>query len=161
MGFSRQFRFLATILGVSLALGIYESQREDLPKDITRVDPSWLLNERVNLAQTLTDLYPNRSHGYFLRGYQAHMCWSMTPKYSLPVCWGFPNQDLRDTQQALEKAIELKGDINEEELYRFYANVLLESNAPPDVIQEAIAQWRRNYPSSIKPDPRTLYVNGP
>jgi hypothetical protein len=150
----RQFRFLAVVLGIAIALGFYEYQREDLSKDISRVDPNWLLNERVNLANTLVELYPSRSHGHFLKGYQAHMCWSTEPKFSLPVCWSFPYQDLRDVKDAFEKAIQLKGNHNEEELYRFYAGVLSDLHESPEKIDEAIRNWRKHYPHSLKPDPR-------
>lgn len=150
----KEFRFLAVILGASLALAFYESSHENLPKTIAEVSPDWLMDERVNMARTLTELYPERSYGHFLRGYQAAMCWDQ--RFAPPVCDSFPYKDLRDVRGALEEAIAHKGLADQEELYHFYAFILARTNESPEAVDQAIRQWRRHYPHSKKPDPRQM-----
>lgn len=146
-----EFRFLAVVLGASAALALYESSQDGLPRTIAEVPPTWLMDERRNMAQTLTELYPDRSYGYFLRSYQAAMCWDQ--QFTPPVCSAFAYKDLRDVRLALEEAIARGGSAEQEELFHFYAHILARSNEPPEVVNEAIGQWRRHYPRSKKPDP--------
>jgi hypothetical protein len=150
----REFRFLAVILGAGVLLAFYESSRDDLPKTIAQVPAEWLMNDRVNMARTLTELYPERSYGHFLRSYQAAMCWDQG--FAPPVCDAFPYKDLRDVRRALDDAIARGGAAEQEELFHFYAFMLARSNEPPEVIDEAVRQWRRHYPHSKKPDPRQV-----
>lgn len=155
----KEFRFLACILGAGLALALYESSRKDLPKTIAAVPADWLMDERVNMARTLTELYPERSYGYFLRGYQAAMCWDQG--FAPPVCEAFPYKDLRDVRSALDNAIARGGAAEQEELFHFYAFMLARSHERPEVVDEAVRQWRRHYPHSKKPDPRQLAASSP
>lgn len=148
----RDFRLLAIILGASCALGAYEALREDLPPTAAEVDPNWLLGEQHNLVKTLLELYPERSHGHFLQSYQAAMCWEN--QFQPTVCRAFPHQDLRDVQAALEAALQRAGDFDQEKLFHFYAFILDRLNEPPEVVDEAVRNWRRHYPYSTLPDPR-------
>lgn len=153
LGRFRDFRFLVVILGAWAALGLYEMKRTDLPKSSADVPPEWLLDDQVNLSKTLLELYPQRSLGHFLRGYQAGMCFDTG--YRLPVCNSFKNKDPRDAQEAVEKAIELGGLRNQEELFHFYSVILVRNGEDPEKVNEAIEQWRRHHPYSNKrADPR-------
>ena len=150
----RQFRLLAIILGASILLGSYEANRSDLPQSSAEVNPDWLLDERINMAKTILELYPNRSHGYLLKAYQAGMCWER--EFRPAVCWSFAYRDLRDVRAALEEALERGGDYDQEGLFHFYAFILTQLQESPESIDQAVAAWRKHYPYSKKSDPRAV-----
>lgn len=148
----RDFRLLAIILGGSCLLAAYEKSRDNLPKNVSDVDPTWLMEERYNLVTTLLDLYPERSHGYFVQSYQAAMCWEN--HFQPAICSQFQYRDLRDVRVALESALERGGAFDEEKLFHFYAFVLDRLGEPPEVVDKAVRNWRKHYPYSTLPDPR-------
>jgi hypothetical protein len=150
----REYRFLAVILALALPLGIYEAFSADLPQSNSDVPAEWLLDSRRNLAQTLVELYPDRSQGYLLRAYQAGMCWDRG--FQPEVCAAFSYHDLRDVRTALQEAIEHGGAADQEQLFHFYAFTLAQFDEPPEVLDEAVRLWRKHYPYSTKPDPRDL-----
>ncbi len=150
----KEFRLLGIIVGCGALLGFYEVQRSDLPSVPTDVPPQMMLDSQFNLAKTMLELYPDRSYGYFLKSYQAGMCWERG--YQPEVCEEFAFRDLRDVKSALLEAIERGGNYDQEGLFHFYALILVRLNEPPEVVDEAVRTWRRHYPYSNKPDPRTL-----
>ncbi len=152
--FLREIRFLAIILGLSGVLGLIEVTHPQLPRSAADVQYEWLMDSQRNLAQTLIDVYPNRSQGYLLRAFQAGMCWE--DAFEPEVCEIFENRDLRDVRAALEMAISKGGAVDQEPLYHFYALVLKQLNEPPEVVDAAVARWRSDFPHSRKPDPRDL-----
>ncbi len=134
-------------------MGLYEMSRNDLPKSSADVPPEWLMDDQVNLSKTLLELYPRRSLGYFLRGYQAGMCFDMG--YQPLVCDSFKHKNPRDAQEAVEAAIALGGLRNQEELFHFYSVILVRNGEDREKVEEAIHQWRRHHPYSNKrADPR-------
>ena len=148
----RDFRFLIVIVIGWGIIGLYEVSRSDLPERGGSVQQEWLLNDEVNLAKTLLEVYPNRSLGHFMRSYQAGMCWEAG--YRLPVCDSFEHKGLEDVRDALEAAIERGGAGDQEELYHFYAFILVKLNESPEKIEAAVERWRRHFPYSQRPDPR-------
>jgi len=150
----KDFWLLAVIMVSSVGLGIYETWRSDLPAAPTDFPPQTMLDQRLNLAKTMLELYPERSYGHFLKSYQAGMCWERG--YQPEVCRDFAFRDLRDVKAALLDAIERGGNYDQEGLFHFYAFILVQLNEPQEVIDEAVRTWRRHYPYSNKPDPRTM-----
>ncbi|MEZ6137448.1 MAG: hypothetical protein R3C53_21380 [Pirellulaceae bacterium] len=150
----RDYKFLGVVLLLAIPLGIIEASRNDLPRSNGEVPPEWLLDANKNLPQTLVELYPQRSQGYLLRSFQAGMCWDNG--YQMEVCEQFPYKDLRDVRAALQVAIDLGGAKDQEELFHFYAFTLAKFGESPEVVDQAVALWRKHFPHSRKPDPRTL-----
>jgi hypothetical protein len=87
-----------------------------------------------------------------MRGYQAGMCWDAG--FRLPVCQSFEHKGLEDVRDALQAAIDRRGASDQEELFHFYAFILVKLNEDRDQVDAAVELWRKHFPHSNKPDPR-------
>ncbi len=105
------------------------------------IDP-YVINEAVKkkqIGETLAALYPNRPETLIQQGLLAER---------------MNSDDL--AREYFERAI-ATGDKSSEELYYEYVAVLIRLKAPKAEIDAAAEKWRRLFPLSKIPDPRSIH----
>lgn len=151
----REYRFLAVIYSLAAVAGFFEITGLDTKYEPGLAQPEWFLDPECNLSDVAAELYPDRVGTKYYRGYQAAMCYFEGP-YKSPVCNQFRRGDLTEVCALMEQAL-ATGDKSNEQLFYYYAGLLLRTDASPEKISEAIRAWRVNFPKSGLPDPRVLY----
>jgi len=123
----RKFRFLFSILGLTLLAAIWEVS-DPAPED----------NPQVKLfPSTWAELYPESADTYY----------AIARNYA-------QKGDLANARLNFERAL-AKGDKAKEDLYFDYAVLLVRMEAGPQSIDRAIDTWKRYFPLSTRPDPST------
>ena len=128
-----RYRFLIFIVLLSLVAGVWEYTDPDPDKNA----------EPPSYPYVMLELYPDSTRNLYTRGMQSYL-----------------NRDFPAARNWFEKALE-PGIKTDENLLYYYAVVLVHLNANGDEIDAAIAQWRRNFPHSSRPDPRTVVGGEP
>lgn len=124
----RRYRFLLIVYAPAIALGVCEAQRRFQPAS------------EVQLFDVLAELDPNSKQANFFKGYQA-----------------IERNEPEQARKYFEKALAASdNDEADEPLLRYYALVLIGLGEERELIDAAVERWRRRFPRSVYPDPRTI-----
>lgn len=130
MSLFRRYRFLLVIFVLAGMRAVWEA--EGLRDDQIAETTSSLVIE----------IYPDSAEAHYQRGMIAR----------------FVRRDDPEARRHFEQALATGIKTNEDLLYE-YAVVLAVINESPKTVDAAIANWRRNYPQSKRPDPRVVARN--
>ena len=134
MSLFRRYRFLIILYGLAAIRVAWE---------VTSPDPE---GDRMpaGFRDTVSELYPDRAESLYHWGRRAL----------------FVEGDLTKARRYFERAL-ATGYKTDESLLYDYAILLILIREQPAQIDAAAAAWRRNFPSSKRPDPRTLRLSAP
>lgn len=149
----REYRFLAYVVAVTMALAVYEVNSGRRIEPSSDIKPESILNYKRNMPDVLTELYPERNGTHYWVGYQAALC--MDRGFTRQVCRKFPHQNINDVREEFERAL-ATGEKSNEELLLNYADILVQLGESEDEINKAIRNWRINFPHSKNPTPRQV-----
>ena len=143
----RLYRNLALIYAVALIFFVAEYYRRMQEDDV-------FLNADSKYTEVISQVYPQRNEPQFYAGYRA-----MANSHGVspdkirqdPEAAALALKDWQDELAAAaehyQKSID-GGMISQEMLYYQYALTLMRLRADPSAIDQAITEWRRNYPFS-------------
>ncbi len=117
--------------------------------------PEALLKPETNIADVSSVLYPDRAYSFYFRALQAEMCAGPRRK-TPPECRKRAPVKPHEIRELIERSLATGNRSIEMAMYN-YAFVLLQENAASELVDEAIREWRFNYPQSPKTDPREMY----
>ena len=148
----REYRFLTVVVALTLVLAVIELNSSDsaVSKDV--IKPDWVLNHKHNLPDVFSDLYPERSGTHYWNGLQAAACFDRD--FTRKVCEKFDKQDDQAIRKQFEQSLASDSKSNED-LLRSYVQVLVQMEASQDDIDDAVRNWRKNFPHSKYPVPQS------
>ena len=162
----RRYRFLFFIYVAAGSIGVYEAWHyQNISSDIVESldlptgagEPDLFLE--TELPQVLYDLFPERAEALLARGFQMKLCAMERAQGRMPsVCAAFQDVDIADIRSVFESAL-ATGSKTDENLQYHYVEVLIRQQAPKAEIDAAVANWRRLFPYSERPDPRDAFGN--
>ncbi|MEQ9406965.1 MAG: hypothetical protein RIK87_04535 [Fuerstiella sp.] len=162
----RRYRFLFGIYLVAGFVGSYEAwQYQRIPESLTSSldmnsgpgEPDLFLEH--DLPSVLYELYPERSEVLFIRAFQMKLCQEDRRAWQQnSVCEQFHDTDLSTIREYFERALRNKSK-TDENLYFHYVEILMRLDAPQSEIDAAAREWKRLFPLSERPDPRTAFAN--
>ncbi len=140
MGILNRYRILFYALGMVVLLGAWEVITLQ-PFNTDGKDYAWELELRntfqdpgVTLSRSLLELYPDNADAIFLQGLrQSHS-----------------QNDFLTGCQYYRKAYQT-GVTHNEDLFHYMIDCLEREQAAPEVHQQVVTAWRRNYPHSLRP----------
>ena len=144
---SRFFPLIA-IYGVLLLVASYEiqSQNQTSRRPIgiqTPLSPEF--------SRLLLQLDETSHEGNFLRGIEAFELYQETRGAQAA-------EYLRRSRYFFEQALQVSRREDREELYYYYAIILILMREPAKTIDQAVRDWKRNFPRSQNKDPR-IYIS--
>jgi hypothetical protein len=161
----RRYRMLFGFFVVLCVLGGFEAwQYRKIPESLTRSvefprspgKPN--LYFEYNLPGVLFELFPDEPESLFLRAVHLRHCAAQTlqgPRH--PFCEEHENAEMNSVRRLHEIAL-ARNPKTTENLYYNYIEVLTQSAASPSEIDAAADEWRRQFPLSKRPDPRTIFA---
>jgi hypothetical protein len=150
----REHRLLIAVYVAFAVLAFHESRAPGLGSIDAAQPPAWLLDPGRNIADVYAELYPERAASHYYRALQASLCTQVGPATS-SECADFDLRSHREMRELLASAVATGNRSNERALYN-YAVILLYSGAPPAEVDAVVRRWRRDYPYSALPDPRSI-----
>jgi len=138
---SRKYRFLVIAYGLAAVAAIWEIGG-DIHNDDDAPTPELLREARqytMDYSKVLKNLYPESHRANYYRG--------VTALYDNPP-------RLEEAFEHFQTAIDT-GIKSDEQLSYHYAVTLVLLDKDSEAIEEAVHQWRWNFPRSTSPDPRT------
>ena len=138
----RQFFFLIVVCGLGLIAAVLESGGR--PTSSGGLDAE-SVQQIYTLAygDVLQQLYPDDPQSHYMRGARAL----------------FERNDAATARKHFETALAM-GVKTDENLLYYYAVSLIRTDADQAKVDEAIANWRRNFPHSGHPHPRDFAQRG-
>lgn len=124
----RRYRLLLVVAVFMCGAALWEVTHRD-------EEPSSAEDE---LPYVMRDLYPDSPRVQYAMGVQAVM-----------------NGDLRQAKRIFEEIL-ARGEKTNEDLLYYYAVTLVRLESPQSEIEDAVAQWRFNFPYSTRDDPREV-----
>jgi hypothetical protein len=115
----RRYRFLIVVYALATSVGLWEYSRRDAPP------PNGPTAELIDL-----EVYPTSPNAEYTKGV-------------LRMGAGELEQARKHFERALATGVKTN-----ENLFRFYTNVLIELKEDPQTIDDAFAMWRWNFPHS-------------
>lgn len=145
---ARRYRFLLVVYTPVLILGAWELSGEVVAQqDMSEI----YLRGTENYADVMLGLYPGREEYRFLKGQQLGMCSSDNQRTRESVlCRKLGQISQSRIRQEFERAID-SGVTSNGDLLRIYLNVLEDSEATPEQIDQARRMLRRHHPGLVVP----------
>lgn len=145
----RSFRLLIVVGGVAIVVGSWEVSHRSTPADLY-LAPG-------NFSDTVNALYPNAAQSHYLRTRQILMCLQTYVElgYTSPQCERFLEHNPTElARRHFESG--MAGSKHIEELYYNYILFLQGVDASRTHVDAAYHEWKRKFPLSIRPDPRSI-----
>ena len=142
-GLVERYRFLLIVYAPVLVLAAWEIEG---PGEAG--DPAVFVESRVNYAQTMRRLFPDRDEYRFLSAYQFRMCVDASDRQRAgsPVCRNLSDVDLEAVRVECERAIDSRVRSNPG-VYLLYIEVLERLGEDEATIDRVWAELVRHHPS--------------
>ncbi len=148
-------RLLLVIYVAGLTLALLELNLPQYQPDYL-TKPESFLKPETNIADVSSALYPDRAYSLYYRALQAALCADAGGEKTPPECRNRKRVKPGEVRELIERSLATGNRSIEMAMYN-YAIVLLQENAPPELVDAAITSWRISYPGSQESDPRDVY----
>jgi hypothetical protein len=162
----RRYRMLFGFSAVLCVLGGFEAwQYRKIPESLTefvdlpRSPGKPNLYFEYDLPGVLFELFPDEPETLFLRAVHLRLCTAQAqlgPRH--PFCEEHEDPEMNSVRTLHEIAL-ARNPKTTENLYYNYVEVLIQSKASQSQIDAAADEWRRQFPLSKRPDPRTIFAD--
>ncbi|MDG2129813.1 MAG: hypothetical protein P8K08_17565 [Fuerstiella sp.] len=162
----RRYRMLFGVAVALCVLGGFEAwQYKTFPEaltqsvDLPRSPGKPNLYFEYNLPGVLVELFPDEPESLFLRAVHLRLCAALAHQGpGHPFCIEYDNPEMNSVRSLHETAL-ARNPKTTENLYYNYTEVLIQSAASQTEIDAAADEWRRLFPLSKRPDPRTAFAD--